>query len=130
MDLRDQLQRMLGDAYTIERFKREVALAARLQQANIVPLLAAGDMNGLPFFTMPYIEGESLLARLTAGGSRGSGLRCTASRPTRREIFLRRRRTRGSGYRSLSIRGCTVWRRLIREWFGRRSDQAVTANGG
>ena len=48
-----------------ERFEREIQLAARLQQANIVPLLATGDTNGLPYFTMPFVEGESLRARIT-----------------------------------------------------------------
>jgi tetratricopeptide (TPR) repeat protein len=50
-----------------ERFEREIQLAASLQQANIVPLLSAGDTNGLPYFTMPYVEGESLRARLGQG---------------------------------------------------------------
>ncbi|HVF39784.1 MAG TPA: protein kinase [Gemmatimonadaceae bacterium] len=49
-----------------ERFEREIQLAARLQQANIVPLLATGDTNGLPYFTMPFVEGESLRTRITA----------------------------------------------------------------
>lgn len=104
MDLREQLQKSLGTAYTIERelggggmsrvfvadetrlnrkvvvkllsperaagvnaerFEREIQLAASLQQANIVPILAAGDTDGLPFYTMPFVEGESLRARLT-----------------------------------------------------------------
>src|SRR4051812_20597395 len=51
-----------------ERFKREIALAAQLQQANIVPLLSAGDADGLPYYTMPYVDGESLRARLSREG--------------------------------------------------------------
>ncbi len=51
-----------------ERFEREILLAASLQQANIVPVLAAGEVEGLPYFTMPFVEGESLRARLTGGG--------------------------------------------------------------
>ncbi len=50
-----------------ERFEREIRMAASLQQANIVPLLSAGDTNGLPYYTMPFVEGESLRARLAAG---------------------------------------------------------------
>ena len=50
---------------SVERFKREIALAATLQHPHIVPLLAAGDAGGLPYFTMPYVQGESLRARLT-----------------------------------------------------------------
>jgi serine/threonine protein kinase len=33
-----------------------------------VPLLAAGDVGGLPYFTMPFIQGESLRDRLRARG--------------------------------------------------------------
>ena len=34
----------------IERFKREIAVAAQLQQAHIVPLLSAGDVGGLAYY--------------------------------------------------------------------------------
>ena len=54
---------------SVERFKREIALAARLQHPHIVPLLSAGDTEGLPYFIMPLIEGESLRARLTRAGA-------------------------------------------------------------
>jgi serine/threonine-protein kinase len=47
-----------------ERFKREVQVAARLQHPHIVPLISAGEVNGIPYYTMPYIEGESLRARI------------------------------------------------------------------
>jgi eukaryotic-like serine/threonine-protein kinase len=106
MDLRDQLQRTLGDSYRLERelggggmsrvfvaeenalgrkvvvkvllpelaagvsterFAREIRVAARLQQANIVPLLTAGETGALPYYTMPYVEGESLRRRLGDG---------------------------------------------------------------
>ena len=53
---------------SIERFKREIAFAARLQHPHIVPLLSAGDVAGIPYFTMPLIEGESLRARLAQQG--------------------------------------------------------------
>jgi serine/threonine-protein kinase len=53
---------------SLERFKREILLAARLQHPHIVPLLSAGDAGGLPYFTMPYVEGESLRARLARHG--------------------------------------------------------------
>lgn len=49
------------------RFTREVQLAARLQQANIVPLLTAGDANGTPYYVMPYVRGESMRARVSKG---------------------------------------------------------------
>jgi tetratricopeptide (TPR) repeat protein len=54
----------LAQGLNAERFEREILLAASLQQANIVPVLAAGDLNGLPYFTMPFVEGESLRTRL------------------------------------------------------------------
>jgi len=48
-----------------ERFEREIRLAAQLQQANIVPLFGAGEVNaGIPYYTMPFVEGESLRHRL------------------------------------------------------------------
>ena len=101
--LRDQLQRTLGDAYSIEnelggggmsrvflatdttlrrrvvvkvlpgemsgaqaveRFKREISIAARLQHPHMVPLLTAGEVDGMPYFTMPFVEGQSLRTRL------------------------------------------------------------------
>jgi hypothetical protein len=103
LDLREQLQHSLGEAYrierelggggmsrvflaletslqrkvvvkvllpelaagvSVERFRREIHLAAQLQHPHIVPLLSAGESAGLPYFTMPYVEGESLRARL------------------------------------------------------------------
>lgn len=54
----------LAAGVSAERFEREIQLAARLQQANIVPLISTGDTHGLPFFTMPYVEGQSLRSRL------------------------------------------------------------------
>jgi TolB-like protein/tRNA A-37 threonylcarbamoyl transferase component Bud32/Tfp pilus assembly protein PilF len=57
----------LIEGISAERFTREVRLAARLQQANIVPLLSAGNANGVPYYTMPFVDGLSLRARLTNG---------------------------------------------------------------
>jgi serine/threonine-protein kinase len=57
----------LAAGLSVERFEREIALAAGLQQANIVPVLAAGEVDGLPWYTMPYVEGESLRAELVRG---------------------------------------------------------------
>jgi len=50
------------------RFEREVTLAARLQHPNVVPLLSAGVVDGLAYYTMPFVEGESLRARLRREG--------------------------------------------------------------
>ncbi len=58
----------LGAGLNIDRFRREVQLAASLHHPNIVPLLAAGEADGLLYYTMPLIEGESLRVRLTREG--------------------------------------------------------------
>ncbi|MBX3174078.1 MAG: protein kinase [Gemmatimonadaceae bacterium] len=52
---------------SVERFRREVLLAAQLQHPHVVPVLTAGDVDGLPWFTMPYVDGESLRQRLAQG---------------------------------------------------------------
>ncbi len=49
----------------IERFRREIQLAARLNHPHIVPLLAATAKGSLLYFTMPFIEGENIRARLS-----------------------------------------------------------------
>jgi serine/threonine protein kinase len=59
----------LAAAISAERFAQQVALTARLQQANIVPVLDVGDVDGRPYYTMPWVEGESLRARLDARGA-------------------------------------------------------------
>ena len=59
----------LAEALSAERFKREVKLAARLQHPHIVPLLAAGEFgDSVLYYTMPFVEGESLRARLEREG--------------------------------------------------------------
>ena len=50
-----------------DRFRREIQLAAQLQHPHIVPLLSAGDTEGLLYYTMPFIEGESLKHALAHG---------------------------------------------------------------
>src|SRR6185437_1584999 len=57
----------LRQGLSAERFARELQFAARLQQANIVPVLSAGDADGTPYYTMPYVDGLSLRARLERG---------------------------------------------------------------
>ena len=58
----------LAAGVSAERFEREIQLAASLQQANIVPLLSAGETEGIPYYTMPFVDGESLRARLATQG--------------------------------------------------------------
>ncbi len=59
----------LAAGVNVDRFEREIQLAASLQQANIVPIISAGDTRGLPYYTMPLVEGKSLRARLSEEGA-------------------------------------------------------------
>src|SRR5438128_1193726 len=47
-----------------ERFQREVRLAGRLQHPHILSVYDSGDAGGVLWFTMPFVEGESLRDRL------------------------------------------------------------------
>jgi serine/threonine-protein kinase len=58
----------LAAGVSAERFEREIQLAASLQQANIVPLLAAGETGGIPYYSMPLVDGQSLRARIAREG--------------------------------------------------------------
>ena len=52
----------------VERFQREIRVLARLRHPFILPLHDSGEANGSFFFVMPYIDGESLRARLGREG--------------------------------------------------------------
>lgn len=54
--LRPELAAMLGT----ERFLLEIEIVARLTHPHILPLFDSGDANGVPFYVMPYVAGESL----------------------------------------------------------------------
>lgn len=54
----------LAAEVSAERFRREVSVAARLQHPHIVPVHAAGSTGDVLYYTMPFVEGESLRARL------------------------------------------------------------------
>jgi hypothetical protein len=55
-----------GETDRLERFRREVAVVARLQHANVVQIHEVGEHHGRPYFTMEYVEGGTL-ARHLAG---------------------------------------------------------------
>ncbi len=57
----------LAATVSIQRFQREIAMVAKLNHPNIVPVLSAGEFDGLPYFIMPYIDGESLRGRIGRG---------------------------------------------------------------
>ncbi|HRP07265.1 MAG TPA: protein kinase [Gemmatimonadales bacterium] len=58
--LRPDLAATLGP----ERFQREIATAARLQHPHILTVFDSGNADGVLWFTMPFVEGESLRSRL------------------------------------------------------------------
>ena len=51
-----------------ERFQREIRTTARLQHPHILPVLDSGEAAGHLWYTMPYVEGESLRDRLRREG--------------------------------------------------------------
>jgi len=58
----------LGAVLSAERFAKEVRVAASLQHPNIAPILRAGTAGDLPYYTMPYISGESVRSRVDHSG--------------------------------------------------------------
>ncbi|HET7563462.1 MAG TPA: protein kinase, partial [Gemmatimonadaceae bacterium] len=59
----------LAAEVNVGRFRREIQLVAQLQHPHIVPVLSACEIGSIPYFTMPFVEGESLRARLARGGA-------------------------------------------------------------
>lgn len=57
----------LAEGISAERFAREIQVAARLQQANIVPVLTTGQAGPAAYYTMPFISGRSLRDHLRSG---------------------------------------------------------------
>jgi len=55
----------LGAVLGVERFLAEIKVTANLQHPNLLPLFDSGEAEGLLFYVMPFVEGESLRARLT-----------------------------------------------------------------
>ena len=54
----------LGAALGSERFLAEIRVTARLQHPHILPLLDSGEADGLLFYVMPFVRGETLRTRL------------------------------------------------------------------
>ena len=63
--LRPDLAQAVGGA----RFLREINIAAQLQSPHILPLLDSGEADGLLYYVMPYIEGDSLRGLLAKRGA-------------------------------------------------------------
>src|SRR5690606_32091249 len=51
-----------------DRFRREILVSASLQYPNIVGILSTDEVDGLPYFTMPFVDGESLRMRIERFG--------------------------------------------------------------
>jgi serine/threonine-protein kinase len=58
----------LSESLAAERFLDKIAIAASLQHAHVLPLHDSGEANGILYYVMPYVEGESLAARLQRSG--------------------------------------------------------------
>ena len=54
----------VASAVGVDRFRREIAIAASLQHPHILPLFDSGEAAGLLYYTMPLVTGESLRARI------------------------------------------------------------------
>jgi tRNA A-37 threonylcarbamoyl transferase component Bud32/tetratricopeptide (TPR) repeat protein len=54
----------VADGLATERFRREIALLARLQHPHILPLYDSGESDGALYYVMPYIAGESLRSHI------------------------------------------------------------------
>lgn len=59
------LQPEVSASIGCERFLHEIQIEAKLQHPHIVPLYDSGELNGIPFYVMPQVEGETLEERLT-----------------------------------------------------------------
>ena len=62
--LRPELAAAVGH----ERFLREIEIAAKLQHPHVLPVYDSGRADGMLYYVMPFVEGESLRDRLVRGG--------------------------------------------------------------
>src|SRR5215475_8907567 len=54
----------LGAVLGVERFLSEIQVTANLQHPNLLPLFDSGEAEGLLFYVMPFVEGETLRHRV------------------------------------------------------------------
>jgi len=67
--LKRPLAAFLEDPEFLERFLREAEIGRTLHHPNIIRIYERGDVDGLPYFTMELVKGETLAARVRAGGA-------------------------------------------------------------
>ncbi len=116
---------------SVDRFEREIHLAANLQHPHIVPLLTAGSAGDLLYYIMPHIEGESLRARLAHDHELPVGESIRILRDVALGVLVAARRIRCD---NLGVAGRSVIadrRRLRsrRSWVRIRSGAEVTYDG-
>jgi len=58
------LRQELAAAVGVPRFLREIEIEGRLNHPHILPIFDSGSVDGRPFYTMPYVEGETLRDRI------------------------------------------------------------------
>ncbi|HVF39176.1 MAG TPA: protein kinase [Gemmatimonadaceae bacterium] len=58
----------LAAGVSAERFRREILTVAQLQHPHIVTVLSTGEIHGIPYFVMPFVEGESLADHMKHSG--------------------------------------------------------------
>lgn len=63
------LRAELAEAVGAERFLREITTTANLRHPHILPLFDSGEVEGVLFYVMPYVQGETLRDRLTREGA-------------------------------------------------------------
>ena len=82
------LEPELAQGLSADRFAREAKLAARLQDPRIVPVLAAGSAGDLSYYTMPFVEGETLRARMARATTSGESVALAESASILRDVAL------------------------------------------
>jgi len=58
----------LSSAMGVDRFPREIHIIAQMHHPHILPLHDSGEVDGFLYYVMPYVDGETLRARLTSKG--------------------------------------------------------------
>jgi serine/threonine-protein kinase len=62
------LPQELALGVSAKRFRSEILTVAKLQHPHIVGILRAGEVDGVPYFVMPYVDGESLASHMRRTG--------------------------------------------------------------